>query len=141
MMSTFVLPGCPDDRLRLGQRARRPSALLRPGVLAAPLERRSRARLRSGRDGVDGGFAATGSAPAVIATVAGTTSVSKLSSTIFDSARLLAEIEREVAQLPAAGEVAGVGAQRHLGADEGVGEVLAVLEHVLLARAVGELRR
>ena len=70
---------------------------------------------------------------AVMATVTGTMSVSKLSSTIFDSVALLAEIQREVAQLAAAGEVAGVGAERHLGPAERVGEVLTVLEHVLLA--------
>ena len=51
---------------------------------------------------------------------------------------LLPEVQREVAQLPPAGEVAGVRAERHLRPDEGVGEVLAVLEHVLFARAVGK---
>ena len=65
-------------------------------------------------------------------------SVSKLSSTIFESAAFLREIQREVPQLSAADEVAGIGAERHLGPDEGVGEVFAVLEHVFLARAVGK---
>ena len=48
------------------------------------------------------------------------------------------EIDREVAHLSAAREVAGVRAERYFGAAERVGEGLAVLEHVFLRRAVGE---
>ena len=87
MMSTFVLPGAQTIGFISGNGASpRPPSFGSGSRDCAWLAGAGRTRRSGPRPG---DLTAAGSAPAVMATVAGTTSVSKLSSTIFDSVPFL----------------------------------------------------